>query len=500
MKLTHRILKDATQFTGSQYFSNFFDICRNIFIRRILGPLTMGLFSELLIVQQYGKLHHLGILNAMDREIPFYRGKSEQGQVRLTESVSFTVSTLTALLAGTAIVLGSFLPVAKEFRRELWLIGLFIIIDSFMSYYRVLLRTNNEFGILSKVIIYGAIAETALTVGLAFLWGIKGLLLGMVLTSLAGTLYVVVRRPRFLKIPFNLDWKRLKSLFQIGVPLSLYSFIRTLFLSVDRILILVFLGRVYLGFYSIAIMVYNFATPLPKLISNVLYPRFMEAFGKAGDLDQVDAYLTKPTLTFAYLYPVAAGLGVLALPFFLHYGLPQFSPGLAAAQILLWGTCCYSLVFMWGYAMVALGRQWMVLWLNIVSTVVEIGLCVLLTGWLKFGLAGIAMGTALAHFFLSFLSISFIIWGHQKKKIECLRFLVRIHTPLAGAIVFVWLIGRSVPYSFDSLWLDFGIFLFQAVLFAAVWGSLMFHQLNQQIPILKVLKEWRASTVAIRSA
>ncbi len=500
MKLTHRILKDAAQFTGSQYFSNLFDICRNIFIRRILGPLTMGLFSELLIVQQYGKLHHLGILNAMDREIPFYRGKSEQGQVQLTEAVSFTISTVTALLAGITIVLGSFLPVAKEFRQELWFIGLFIITDSFMSYYRVLLRTHNEFGILSRVTIYGAIAETVLTVGLAFLWGIKGLLLGMVLTSLAGTLYVIVRKPRFLKIPFNLDWKCLKSLFKMGVPLSLYGFIRTVFLSVDRILILVFLGRIYLGFYSIAVMVYNFATPLPKMISNVLYPRFMEAFGKTGDLDQVGAYLTKPTLTFAYLYPVAAGLGVLVLPFFLHYCLPQFFPGLAAAQILLWGTCCYSLIFMWGYAMIALGRQWMILGLNAAAIIVEIGLCVFLTGWLKFGLAGIAMGTALAHFFLSLLLIGFIIWGHQKKKTECLRFLVRIYTPLAGAIVFVWLIGRWVPYSFDFLWRDLGIFLFQAVLFAAVWGSLMFYQLNQQIPILKVLKEWRASTVAIRSA
>ena len=500
MKLTHRILKDATQFTGSQYFSNLFDIFRNVFIRKILGPLTMGLFSELLLVQQYGKLHHLGILNAMDREIPFYRGKSEQGRVQLTESVSFTVSTLTALFAGIVIALGGFLPIAKEFRQELWFIGLFIIIDSFMSYYRVLLRTNNEFGILSKVTVYGAIAETVLTVGLAFLWGIKGLLLGMLLTSLAGTLYVIVRMPRFLKIPFNLDWKCLKSLFQMGIPLSLYGFIRTMFLSVDRILILIFLGRVYLGFYSIAVMVYNFATPLPKMVSNVLYPRFMEAFGKAGDLDQVDAYLTKPTLTFAYLYPVAAGLGALVLPFFLHYCLPQFSPGLAAAQILLWGTCCYSLIFMWGYAMIALGKQWMVLWLNIASTIVEIGLCVLLTGWLKFGLAGIAMGTALAHFFLSFLLISFIIWVYQKKKMECLRFLVRIYTPLAGAVVFVWLIGKWFPYSFDSLWLDLGMFLFQAILFVAVWGSLMFYQLNQQIPILKVLKEWRTSTVAIRSA
>ncbi|MBI1976351.1 MAG: oligosaccharide flippase family protein [Candidatus Omnitrophica bacterium] len=502
MKTAQILLRDITQFTGSQYLASFVNIFRGVFIRKILGPLTMGFFTELSMFLQYGRMHDLGILNAMEREIPFYRGKSDEERMKLTQSVCFTVCLFTAIPASLLFALAAWLgpfSLSSEIRGGLYFIAVMVLTNALLSYYQILLRTYNEFSVISSVTFYGSIVETLLVVVFVYQWGLCGLLSALILGDLVWVAWALRKRPQFLKVSLVFDKQCAKALFSIGIPLSIYNFARTIFLTIDRFFILTFLGQVYLGFYSIALMVYNFMTPLPSMAYKVVYPRFMQAFGQSDSLEATEDYLTKPTLAFGYLYPLLAGLGVLALPVFLHYILPQFSEGLIPAQILLWGTCCFSLVFMWVYSIIALEKQWLMIGLTLLSALIEVGLCFLLTPFLGWGLNGIALATAVSHFFLSVFLITAVIWGHQKKGWRCVYFLVELYWPLLGTIGVVGLVMKILPFTLTSVWVDLGIFMVQAGLLLGIWGVLMFYRLNRQIPILKILKEWKSSTALAKA-
>ena len=492
MKLAHQILEDITRFTGSHYLARIFDIFKSIYIRKVLGPLTMGFFSELSLIIQYGKLHHLGILGALDREIPLSRAKSQQDKLNQIQSVSFTCCIVTAFITALLLLLGYWLPISSDIKKNLALVALFILADSFLSYYRILLRTDHQFNTLSKVNIVSSVVDTFLVVILTLWLGVTGLLVSMIFTSLSGTFIVTRSHPKLSKIPFGFDWKLFQSLIKIGIPLSIYGFIRAAFLSIDRILILFFLDRIHLGYYSIAMMLYNFITPFPKMAYSVLYPRFIESYGRTESLEKSESYLIKPTLVFGYFSPLVAGVGVLFLPFFIHYVLPHFQPGLVPAQILLWGTCCYSLIFMWGYALIALGKQWSMLWFNLMAILFEVIVCSFLVKVCKLGLIGIALGTSMAHFLLSLLLISYVLWRHQGKTRKCFQFLIRLYLPLAGAILVAGIIPNWISYSFSSVWLDFFFFCAQAAIFLVLCGPLSIYYLNRWAPLLKTLKEWQS--------
>ncbi len=491
MKLIHQILRDATRFTGSHYIASLFDIFNNLFTRKILGPMAMGLFSELMLIYQFGKLHHLGLLNALDREIPLSHGQSETSKVQLIESVAFTSCLITSWIAGAIILLGSLFPLGWGNRIGCLLIALLVVTDNLVSYYRILLRTHNEFNTLSRLLIYASLVETIVTIIGVILWGVIGLLLAILVASLFGIFYVCRRNPRFLHIPLSINWNCLKSLFLIGIPLSLYGVIRTLFLTIDRILILTLLGRLELGFYSIAMMIYNFVTPLPRMVYNVIYPRFLQAFGKTPDLNQLKGYLFKPTLAFGTLYPLLAGVGVLSLPLLLHYFLPQFLPGLKPAQILLWGTCCYSVVFMWGYALIAIGKQWIMVLLTTLTVLLELILCYGFVKIGQLGLVGIALGTAMAHLLFSLFLMGCVLWRYQKRPNEFFSFIIKLYTPLVGAVGVVTLLEYLFPLQGSSLWHDLGHFFLQLSLFLLGWGTLMVYKLNREIQLFQILKEWK---------
>src|SRR3989338_3484759 len=161
------ILKDSIFFSGSTYFSYIFKVINSLVIRRFLSPVFMGLLSELMLVNEYTKAHHLGALNALDREIPYYRGKDDAAKVDEVKRAGLNFSFASALVAALLLLVISFFLKCrncdKDFVSGLFLVALLIIIEVVTAYYRVILRTSNKFMLLSKFNVLFAVVETAST-------------------------------------------------------------------------------------------------------------------------------------------------------------------------------------------------------------------------------------------------------------------------------------------------------------------------------------------------
>ena len=55
---------------------------------KIMPPELLGIFITLQLIQNYGIQFHFGILNAVNRQIPYYLGKNDQSMAIKIEKVA----------------------------------------------------------------------------------------------------------------------------------------------------------------------------------------------------------------------------------------------------------------------------------------------------------------------------------------------------------------------------------------------------------------------------
>ena len=462
------ILKDSIFFSGSTYFSYIFKVINSLVIRRFLSPVFMGLLSELMLVNEYTKAHHLGALNALDREIPYYRGKDDAAKVDEVKRAGLNFSFASALVAALLLLVISFFLKCrncdKDFVSGLFLVALLIIIEVVTAYYRVILRTSNKFMLLSKFNVLFAVVETASTLLLILLYGYKGVLLALIFTGIVAALYLYNFSGEKIKLGISFKAREVWRLLKIGFPLHLYDLVRTLFLTVDRLTIIFLLGRAPLGLYSIATMACNFLMPLPKGVYNVLFPKFYEAYGRNEDIEKIKHYLVKPTMIFAYLFPVLIGAGAITLPLIIEYVLPKYRQGLLPAQILVFSSFFYSLIFMWQFFLVALYKQIKMVQFNLMAVIISVGLNILFVKGFGMGLNGIALSGVLSHFALSTIVITYVFSHYTKDAKEHLFFFFKLYFPI------FWVLGILIIFKifFDYRYISLGGDMLRAAIFNAV--------------------------------
>lgn len=455
MTKTKAILKESIVFSGSTYFSYIFKLINSLVVRRFLDPTMMGLVSEIFLINEYGKAHHLGVLNALDREIPYYRGKGDSQKISHIKKTAFSFCFSSALLAGIGFCLASFFLTLSAQHRDispgLLLVAVLLILELIPNYYRIILRTNNKFIFLSKFNVAASVIQTVFTFFFVMQYGYKGVLYALIVTAIIGIAFLFIRTDEKIRFSIWIDIKELAKLFKIGFPLFLYDIVRTLFLTIDRLIILFFLGRKALGLYSIGVLAYNFLTPLPRGVYNVIFPKFYEEYGKTEDIQKVKHYLVKPTMVFAYLFPLVVGIGTILLPILVKYILPQYTEGLMAAHILIVSTFFYSLIFMWGYFLIAVRKQSKMVLFNLIAVALNACFSLVYVKACKMGLNGIALSTMTSNFIYSIIIISYVFSFYTKSARLHFALLSKLYFPILWTILVVFFLRHFFYYRYVSL-------------------------------------------------
>ena len=104
------ILRDASFFSGSVYISQAMFFIRGFLNARILGPGLYGLWSALNIILSYSLYVHMGSLNAMNREIPYQKGRDALEDMNKARNVAFTINLImSGMFSVILIVIALFL-------------------------------------------------------------------------------------------------------------------------------------------------------------------------------------------------------------------------------------------------------------------------------------------------------------------------------------------------------------------------------------------------------
>lgn len=455
------------------FFSSYFGAL-------LLGPSVWGIWQGAKLVLLYGSNLHLGIQNGMHRELPILRGKKDLFQQAIITDVTFSFSFTIALVVSLGILLSTFIiEMGAELKLGLRFIAAMVFLQYINSFYGSLFRANNEFNIVSWITFIDGIGH-GFSVALIFAFGFAGFLTGQVLRLL------IVTACSWWKSSYVINWhwdsRVFKSLMVIGFPIMIMIFASEIFTTIDRLLILKFLDARNLGFYSLGNIVFAPLLMIFTASNSVMYPRFTERYGETGEPSSLRRYLIMPLKILVPAMAVLVGIIYIVLPLLVSVFLPEYTAGVPAAQILIFGLFFYGITGMAGNMLLTINKQMLRLSILLGSALLNFGFSYVALK-LGYGIEGVAVGTSLAYFIFSVISIITAMKYCSISLYQSIKLIGKI----LGSICYVggvlWLISYILKLIEGSL---SGIIVqttTQGLIFLALCGY----------PIYKLIREFEAT-------
>ncbi|MBL7895171.1 MAG: oligosaccharide flippase family protein [Bacteroidia bacterium] len=265
------------KYVSASYLSIPVSLITGFIAFRNIDPYYMGIWSALTIFETYAVFLRLGVVNGMNRELPFSMGKGDGDS-----AMRYAQTTLAFTLIDIALIILLF-PIVfinsgfKEF--HLVAIGvsvLRIILNFYITYLSATFRSDDSFDKLSNI--QFAILGLKLLACPIVLIGFYGFLIYELVLVMANVLLLHIYRPFKLKPVLHIDslWKLLK----VGFPIFLSSYLISFIDTLPRLYILKNSNAHTLGIYSPIIMLLSTVAILPNTLSTYLYPKFSFNLGK----------------------------------------------------------------------------------------------------------------------------------------------------------------------------------------------------------------------------
>lgn len=462
-----KILRDIGGYSASAIIAQTLTIIAGFWVARILGPSNFGIWTAVSLVLAYGAYMELGALSAMGRDLPFYQGKGDIVKAAAVEGAARHITIISALLGALFVFVFSFLPSHSPMMAlGLKAMAVILIPQQVYTYHRTVLRSYNQISELSRQQILFALLNSCLAIALVVFLGLCGRMIAVLLAQAAIVLYAVRRNPwrPIHKFHLSTAW----SLMRIGLPILLSGFVLSLVATIDRLMIITFLGEEQLGFFGLSILLTNVVFLIPARSSQVLYPRITFQFGNSGkSVESLRSFVLTPPKILSALLPIIIGLLYLSLPLVINTFLPAYSQGLTAARIVLLGSFFFGIMGLTDYLLVTIGKLKQYVFLACIALLLTISLDYLFLQ-LGFGIEGIALGGKLITYFLySFIVIGYALSHYTKQSSEWIRFFLRLWLPFIYMIALLWFVEVAVNYLMPSI-------AFKNLLFATAAQNILY--------------------------
>ncbi|MFH1282278.1 MAG: oligosaccharide flippase family protein [bacterium] len=434
MSIRERVIIDSSQYFVRMITARFFIFFGSMLVARLLGPEHYGFWRALQIVLIYSFSASWGLVEGLNREIPYFSGKNDLQQVNRLRNGGLTMVGLNSILlfavsAAVVYIVSPGFP--KNYVSAMYLVPFVILFQQIYQYYEILYRTSSNFTILSKMRLWRNIIDIFLAVIFVYYINITGRVFANLL-AFAILIYFVYRKKDF-QLHYLFDFKQTWEILKVGFPIMLIGFIFTLMTTVDRFMIAKYLGNTELGYFGIGLMATGFVYLGPLVIHEVLYPRFNERYGETQDVMALKGMVLEPTIILAYLFPIMLGSLYLLIPAGVTFVLPAYVPGILTAQVMVLGIIFISLTVSLGNFLNTIGQQKTNLLLQVFALAVAVvaDYSVIKVGW---GIVGVAAATGITYLiYLIILSI-FVFVKYFGGWLEHMKFLFQMLFPIAFSV------------------------------------------------------------------
>jgi O-antigen/teichoic acid export membrane protein len=263
-------------------------------------PVTYGFWNTIGLVQPYIHFLQFGVLNGMNRELPYFIGKGDRRHV---EELAAAAQAWAILVGGFVAAILAFLGVWQLAAGNLPLAAglLTNAVLAFLLFYntyylQMTYRTGHDFARLAMA---GVVESTValLLVGLVALWNFYGMCLRSVATALVSVAFLYYWRP--LRVGLHWNTQHLVHLFKIGAPIFAVGYVYSLWATLNTTMVAWRLGNAAMGLYGVVLIAGSAMEQLPSAVGQVLYPRMAEQYGRTDSLTDVVRMAIKPMLVSA---------------------------------------------------------------------------------------------------------------------------------------------------------------------------------------------------------
>ncbi len=302
---------------------------------RLVAPATLGLFNGIGLALGYAPLLQLGILNGLNRELPYYVGKGDHQRVK---ELAAAAQAWALAVGGAACLALLGVAVWQLAHGELWMgagwftnaiLAMFLFYNS--QYLQLTYRTSQDFARLALVGVMESIVGIVLLVLVAWL-NFYGLCLRALLIGAIGTALLFYWRP--VRVGPRWNARHLRHLLIIGAPIFGVGILYSWWGVINSTLVLRFTGVEGMGLYSMVLMASATIEFIPSAVSQVVYPRMAEQYGRSDSVNELVRTVRKPILiTAAGLIPLLAAAWWLVGPV-VRLVVPAYANAVRAMQ---WG-------------------------------------------------------------------------------------------------------------------------------------------------------------------
>ena len=379
-----------------------------VFVKHYVLPDEYGLYVTANIVLTYMNYLQLGVLNSYNRDYPQAVGGVDHDRMSKLQNTTFTYLMFTYIITGLVIsavvqILASKHIMAVGVSNGICLLCVVAVLSNITSIFSTKYRSHGMFYKASIIQIISTTAQVLIGGMIVFFIGYYGIYCALLLSSIS-SLFFMRKDVRSVKI--SIDRVLLLDMIKTGIPLLINGFIWTIIATSDQFIILFFSTRESLGLYSVAQTVFSVTMLLPQTISQVMYVKLSNSYGKTGDKKEL-FQLTKKCSTiitilnscmFAFVYTI--------LPVFVNFFMPAYNSSVLAAQIMCVGVTIYGGTMVYGNLFSILKKNMRLLIATSCLCVANLLFSCLLVVALEFDLKYVAFGTAISYFVYSIILLA----------------------------------------------------------------------------------------------
>ena len=493
-----KFIRDSMGFAFAQYVVRAALMLRGLVAARLIGPEAFGAWSALQMMMEYGTLPLLGTQQGLDQMVPPRMVAGDAAALRRVKRAAlFNILLLTSLFIlacvgwvtlGSSRLLGAWGP------WGLVLALVCVAAINLANYQTSIQRSHGDFKTVSGwMLLQGAIGAFA---GLALTpWlGGWGLLLGWTAGCVAALVFSTVRSRANAPMSPTVAQEGL-DLVQVGFPMFVLIASALVMRSLDRLIILRYLGNRDFGFYSISMMAMTFLLYMPDAVTYVMYPRLLRQFDEDGRDPQGIRDLAERFMRISSLIvPAFSAIVFLAAMPVVELLLPKFVPGVGALQALCFGAIGLGFGNFASVVLMTLGRQTMLMPTAFVS--IAIGAALDLTAIkLGYGITGVAWATLATYAINGAILLSMALTGLGLSGRGMLAAIGRLFLPLGFAIGLAWGLEHFLPGADASLWQRMLRMLGSMMLFVGLY-TVAVRPLARGIGIRQMLSEFNLPVIS----
>ena len=325
--------KLAVTFAGGNLIALILRLVTGLLTARIVGPAILGKFTAASLVLGYLPMLHLGVVNGLGRDLPYYIGAGRKElALKLAAVTEFWV-----LAIGGASVIGCCVVSARYALGGDWQLSTAWATNSVSAFFlfyaqqylQVTYRTIGDFSKLALASVIQSVVLLAATAGV-WAWQFEGLCLRALCVCLANSVLLWLWRP--MKVEPNWNSTLFLQLLKTGVPIFAVGQLWALWPVLDSTLVLLGTGSKGLGLYALSTMAMSGAIALSASFNQVVYPRMAEEYGRSGSPARALRLALSPTAFLVAIMLIYLIGSIALLGPFVKMFLPKYMSGLPAAR------------------------------------------------------------------------------------------------------------------------------------------------------------------------